>query len=76
MKAYEEVVEFIASGPSAEALAKFQASDEAKERVAFLIRKEKTDGLTPEEKLELDNFMRLEHLMILVKARARKNLSR
>lgn len=75
MKAYEEIAEFIAAGPSVDTVANFQASAQTKERVEFLIRKEKTDGLTPEEKTELDDFMQLEHLMRLVKARARRNLS-
>ena len=74
MKAYEEIVEFIATGPSVGHIANFQASPETKQRVGFLLRKEKTEELTPEEKRELDDFMQLEHLMVLVKARARRNL--
>jgi len=52
-------------------LANFEASSETKARVAHLIYKEKTAGLEPEEKAELDDVMQLEHLMRLVKARAR-----
>ena len=74
MKPYEEIVELIAAGPSISNLANFKASPEASDRVELLIHKEKTDGLTPEEKLELDDFMQLEHLMRLVKARARRHL--
>ena len=48
------------------------APDVMKDRVADLIYKEKTDGLTPNEKSELDSCMRLEHLGRLVKARARQ----
>src|SRR2546426_9503659 len=75
MKAYEEIVEFIAGGPSVSNVANFQASAQAKERVEFLIRKEKTEGLSPEEKMELEDFMQLEHLMRLVKARAHRHLA-
>ncbi len=75
MKAYEEIVEFMAGGPSVSHVADFQASAETKERVASLIHKEKTDGLSAEEKAELDDFMQLEHLMRLVKARARQRLA-
>lgn len=75
MKAYEEIVEFIAGGPSVRSVADFQASSQAKARVQNLIRKEKNDGLTPSEKSELDNYMTLEHIMRLVKARARGHLS-
>ena len=72
MSAYEEVIEFIAAGPSSSALADFEASPRTKERIAALIRKEKNEGLPPEEKTELDDCMQVEHLMILVKARARQ----
>ena len=72
MKAYEEVVEFMATGPTASRLAEFEASAATKERVASLIHKEKTAGLSIEEKAELDDFMQLEHLLRLVKAHARQ----
>ena len=75
MKAHEEIVEFIAGGPSVRSVADFQASAEAQARVEFLIRKEKNEGLSPEEKVELDDFMALEHLMRLAKARARGHLA-
>jgi len=75
MKAYEEVIDFIASGPSPTAVVSFRPSSEASERVATLIEREKTDGLSPEEKAELDHYMELEHIMRLAKARARQRLA-
>ena len=36
-----------------------------------MVEKEKDEGLTQEEKSELDDFERLEHLLILAKAKAR-----
>ncbi len=75
MKAYEEVIEFIASGPCSSALADFQASPQSKERIAALIRKEKNKGLTYAEKTELDDCLQIEHIMMLVKARARRHLA-
>lgn len=73
--AFDEVVDFLAAGPSSRQLADFQASSETRRRVEFLIHKEKTEGLLPEEKTELDDFMQLEHLMRLTKARARHRIS-
>ncbi len=69
--AYEEIIEFIASGTTPRSVISFRASDAAKERVAELIHREKTVGLSPEETAELDHYMQLEHLMRLAKARAR-----
>lgn len=73
-RAYEEVIEFIAAGTSPSSVIGFQPSEAAKERVADLIRREKTTGLSPDEKSELDHYVQLEHLMRLAKARARRYL--
>ena len=71
-RAYEEVIEFIAAGTSPSSVIAFQPSAAAKERVADLIYREKTTGLSPDEKSELDHYMQMEHLMRLAKARARQ----
>jgi hypothetical protein len=74
-RAYEEVIDFIAAGTTPDNLVTFRPSEAAKQRVAELIRREKTTGLTPDETSELNHYMQLEHLMRLAKARARKYLS-
>ena len=58
MKAYEEIVEFIAGNNPNNVIA-FHPSDEAKERISDLINKEKESGLSPEEKTELEHFLEL-----------------
>ena len=72
VRAYEEVIEFIAAGTKPSSLIAFHPSDTVKERVADLIHREKTTGLSPDEKSELEHYMQLEHLMRLAKARARQ----
>jgi hypothetical protein len=69
-RAYEEIIDFIAAGTTPESLINFQPSEVAKERVADLILREKTEGITDEEKAELDQYLMLEHLIRLAKARA------
>ncbi len=68
---YEEIVDFIAAGPSSELVATFQASESTRKYVADLVRREKTTGLSPNEKSELEHYLHVEHLMRLAKARAR-----
>jgi hypothetical protein len=68
--AYEEIINFLAGGITSQSLIEFQVSETVKERVADLIFREKNDVLSPEEKLELDNYLTLEHLLRLAKARA------
>lgn len=75
MRAYEEVIEFIAAGTSPQNVIAFRPSEGVKERVADLIYREKNFDLSSDEKSELDHYMQLEHLMRLAKARAHKHLA-
>jgi hypothetical protein len=75
MKAYEEIIEFIARGTTPGNVAAFRPSEKTKERVAELIRREKTSALSPEEESELNHYLQMEHLMRLAKARARQHLA-
>jgi GTP-dependent phosphoenolpyruvate carboxykinase len=74
-RAYEEIIDFIAAGTTPSGLVAFQPSEEAKTRVADLIHREKTTGLSSEETAELNHYLQLEHLMRLAKARARTYLA-
>jgi len=74
MKAYDEVIDFIASRNPKEVVA-FKPSAEARQRVWDLIEREKTNILSSEERAELDDYLELEHLMRLAKARAHKLLA-
>ena len=74
MKAYEEVAEFIAQRGPRE-VAGFRPSPEARQRVAELLQREKTAGLAPAERRELDHYEDLELLMNLATARARQLLA-
>jgi hypothetical protein len=71
IRAYEEIVDFIAGGTTPESVARYEPSQATKDYVAELIHKEKTVGLSSDEATELDQFMQVEHLMRLAKARAR-----
>ena len=74
-RAYEEIIEFIAAGPTSRKVIAFRPSEAVRARVAALIEREKTEGLSPEEKSELDRYAELEHLMRLAKARAHQHIS-
>jgi hypothetical protein len=75
IRAYDEIIDLIASGGGPAAVANFHASPATQRRVSELIELEKTSGLTEDEKTELDHYMQLEHVMRLAKARARARLS-
>ena len=73
--AEQEIVDFIASGTTPEAIIRFRPSAEASLRLEDLIDREKEGGLSDEEKTELDHCLHLEHLMRMAKAKARLILS-
>lgn len=72
MKVYDEFIDFFATNAKTAELLFFKPSEESYKRVRQLIELEKNDKISPQEKAELDDFMKLEHLMRLTKARARK----
>jgi hypothetical protein len=75
MPVYLEVVDFIAAGHTPERIAAYHPSDTAQGRVMELLQRQKTGELLPQEEFELDNYIQLEHLMRLIKARARRYAS-
>lgn len=74
-RAYEEIIDFIVAGTTPSRVIAFQPSEEVKARVADLLSREKTTGLSPDESSELNQYLQLEHLMRLAKARARAHLA-
>lgn len=70
VKAYEEVVNFIAAGTDPRKTIAFRPSEDVRDRVADLIDREREDNLSPAERSELDHYLQLEHLMRLARARA------
>lgn len=74
-RAYEELVDFIAAGTTPKKVVEFHPSKATQARVADLIHREKTTGLSPDETSELNHYMQIEHLMRLAKARAQHHLA-
>jgi hypothetical protein len=69
-KSYDEMIDLFARGTTPAQILAFRPSEAAQEQVKYLLARNKTDQLTPEEAAELERFGELEHLMQLVKARA------
>ena len=74
--ACDEIIDFIVAGKSPEEIDAFRPSEETLARVSHLIELAKADALSSEERTELEDFLQLEHLMIVAKARARRNSRR
>lgn len=65
----EEVADFLAQGPTAEAIAAYRISEQAQDRVRELMEKNKSGVLTPDEAAELDEITVLDQLFTLIRAR-------
>jgi hypothetical protein len=74
-RAFEEMLDFLASGPSPEKIVAFKVSPAAQARLEELLEKNRQEGLTDEEAAELDVYSQVNHILILLKARARLALS-
>jgi hypothetical protein len=72
--AYDEFVDFIAGGSTPQDVINFQPSSATEEHVAELLRRQKSDALTPDETAGLNHYLQIEHMMRLAKARARQRL--
>jgi hypothetical protein len=65
---YRYILDFLASNPSAKEIASFGPNPEMAERLQTLIAREKAGDITPAENAELDEYERLEHLMVMIKS--------
>jgi hypothetical protein len=75
IQGYSEVIEFLASGPTPQALVEYHPSPKVQERVRELLEKNRANSLTTSEQSELDQYESLDLFMTLVKARARQRLA-
>lgn len=67
---YNEVLDFLLASPTPQEIIAFKVSSQAQKRLQTLLKKNREDILTANENTELDVYEQLEHLMILLKARA------
>lgn len=69
-RAYDEIIDLFARGATSADVLAFRPSEDAKERVRYLLARSGTGNLSEEEAAELGRFGELDQLMQLVKARA------
>ncbi len=72
---FHEVIEFLTSSPTPEEIVTFQPSEQLRQRSHYLLEQNRHDALTPEEAHELDEFVRMNHFVNMLKIRARQKLA-
>jgi hypothetical protein len=67
---YQEIMDFLATSPAPEALVACKISEAAQERLDDLLDKHREAALTPDERVELETYRQLNHLVIRLQALA------
>lgn len=60
---YDEFIQFMTSTPTLREIADYRLSEDAEERIEYLLDQNGEGLLTPEERMELEDFLRVEHMM-------------
>jgi hypothetical protein len=68
----DEVLNFLATAPTAEQILAFKPSDALAQRSEYLFDRNRNGHLSAEEKDELDEFLRLNHFVNMLKIRTRQ----
>lgn len=74
LKAYDEFVDFITSEPSLKAVSEYRLSDESEAHISALLEANREGTISEGETIELDEYLRLEHIMRKAKIRAIEKL--
>jgi hypothetical protein len=64
---YHYILDFITHNPTPQQIADFRPTPEMQARLQTLLSRNQTDTLTPAEQAELDEYERIEHLIIMLK---------
>jgi len=71
---FDEVLDFLAGRPTLQQIIDYKASPSVQARLEELLDKNREEGLTEAETAEMNTFRQVNHMMILLKARARRAL--
>lgn len=68
------VTDFLGTAPTLEEIAAYRLLDEFQEYAHALLDKNRKERLTPEEQADIEEFRHVDHLLTLIKAKARLKL--
>jgi len=74
-RVFDEVIDFIASGPTPAQIIAFKPSVAMQKRVDELLEKKREKDISEAEAREVEQYLMVEHIMRLAKARARQKLA-
>lgn len=71
----DDILDFLASTPTLQQIIDFRPSDALSNRLHYVLDENGEGRITREERAELDEFLRVNHLMNTLKLRARRKLA-
>lgn len=71
----DEILDFLLSKPSPEDVINLRPSDDAQERLGYLLDANRNDALTDAEKAKLERYLQVEHFVRRLKIRAQEKLA-
>lgn len=74
--ALDVITDFLGSAPSLAEIAEYRLPQELQIRAHELLKKNSTSHLSDKERAEIDEFRRVDHLLTLIKAKARLKLNK
>jgi hypothetical protein len=72
----DEVLDFLLSAPTPEAVLALRPSPEAQERLRYLLDGNRNEALNDTERAELEAYLQLEHFVRRLKVRAQEKLAK
>lgn len=72
---FDEIVDFITSAPQPAEIASYRPSVAIQAQLEILLYKKQNDLLSEDDREELEQYMLVEHLMRMAKARAKQRMA-
>ena len=67
---YRTILEFLSTNPTPAQIVAFVAPSDMQERIRSLLARSKEGKLTSAEEAELDEYERIEHMMVMIKSKS------
>ena len=71
----DDILEFVLARPTLEEIVAYKVPEELDQRLHYLLDRNSQDSLQLEERAELDEFLRIGHILRMLKAKARLKLA-
>lgn len=67
---YEEVLDFLAGGPSSKEIVEYKPPSATQQRFSDLLETNNLGNLSSEDEMELDHYIQMDRMLSLLKAKA------